>query len=69
MRPEDAPVVGMLRACSVLQGIAGAAEHLDSSAVSVGGSLVEDLGRHCWPEAARRLMALPGGHVATSTCA
>ena len=57
MRPEDAPVVGMPRACSVRQCLGGAAAHLFSSVISVGGSLVEDLGRHSWLEAARGLPA------------
>ena len=47
----------MPRACSVRQWLRGAAAHLFSAAVSVGGSLVEKLGRHCWSEATRGLMA------------
>ena len=57
MRPEDPPVVGMLRAGSVRQCFGGAAAHLFSAVISVGGSLVEDLGRHSWLEAARGLPA------------
>jgi hypothetical protein len=57
MRPEDPPVLGMPRACSVRRWLGGAAAHLLSAAVSVGGSRVEKLGRHCWSEAARGLMA------------
>ena len=57
MRPEDPPVVGMLRAGSVRQCFGGAAAHLFSSVISVGGSLVEDLGRHSWSEAVRGLVA------------
>ena len=33
--------------------------HLFSAVVSVGGSQLEELGRHCWSQAARRLVALP----------
>ena len=55
--PEDPPVVGMPRAGSVRQWLGGAAAHLLSAAVSVGGSRVEELGRHCWSEAARGLVA------------
>jgi len=43
--PEDPPVVGMPRACGVRQGLGGAAAHLLSPAVSVGGSRLEELGR------------------------
>ena len=50
--PEDSPVLGMPRACSVRQWLGGAGAHLLSPAVSVGGSQVEELGRHCWSEAA-----------------
>ena len=57
MRPEDPPVLGMPRACSVRRWLGEAAAHLLSAAVSVGGSRVEKLGRHCWSEAARGLMA------------
>ena len=63
--PEDPPVLGMPRACSVRRWLGGAAAHLLSAAVSVGGSQVEELGRHCWSEAARGLVALPGGHWKT----
>eukprot|EP00966_Prymnesium_polylepis_P189504 4391094-Prymnesium_polylepis.1 len=57
MRPKDPPVVGMLRAGGVRQCFGGAAAHLLSAIISVGGSLVEDLGRHSWLEAARGLLA------------
>ena len=55
--PEDPPVLDMPRACSVRQWLRGAAAHLFSAAVSVGGSRVEDLGHHCWSEAVRGLVA------------
>ena len=55
--PEDPPVLGMPCACSVRRWLGGAAAHLISAAVSVGGSRVEDLGHHCWSEAVRGLVA------------
>ena len=47
----------MPRACRVRQCLGGAATHLISTVVSVGGSDVEDLGRHSWSEAVRGLVA------------
>ena len=55
--PEDPPVVGMPRACSVRRWLGGAAAHLFSASVNVGGSQVEKLGRHCRSEAVRGLVA------------
>eukprot|EP00966_Prymnesium_polylepis_P278500 6434707-Prymnesium_polylepis.1 len=55
--PVDPSVVGMSRGRSVGQWIGRAAAHLLSAAVSVSGSRVEELGRHCRSEAVRGLMA------------
>jgi hypothetical protein len=63
--PEGPPIVGMPRACSVRRRLGGAAAHLLSAVVSVGGSRVEELSHHCWSEAARGLAALLEGHLAT----
>ena len=68
MRPEDPPVLGMPRACSVRRWLGGAAAHLLSAAVSVGGSRVEKLGRHCWSEAARGLMACQTDFLEAANC-
>jgi hypothetical protein len=66
--PEDPPVVGMTRACSVRQGLGGAAAHLLSTAVSVAPSQVEDLGRHCWSEAVRASWPLPSCEDKARAC-
>eukprot|EP00966_Prymnesium_polylepis_P055610 1286055-Prymnesium_polylepis.1 len=47
----------MPRACSVRLWRGGTAAHLLSSGVSVAGSRVEELGRHCVSEVARGLVA------------
>ena len=49
--------MGMPRACSVRRWLGGAAAHLFSASVNVGGSQVEKLGRHCRSEAVRGLVA------------
>ena len=63
--------MGMPRACRVRQCLGRAAAHLLSTIVSVGGSDVEELGRHSWSEAMRGLSPsqLRPSCRSTSTCA
>ena len=60
--------MGMPRAYSVRQCLGRAAAHLLSSGVSVGGSDVEELGRHSWSEAVRGLVWPADGHFQQPVC-